>query len=190
MAKLIRLAPEPEPRTAGWLVPGHNCTELGYRIVVRAFRDLGIEEAPWGSNRGIRIDSLTRRSGLNPPQWWCALWVGGVYADCGALIPRNYPGTDYWLPFIDQRVEPGAAILYGLRRRGPVMPNMDAHHIGIVVRVKPLETIEGNRSWAGTASNNGVAVDIGPVQRRDILGYFHPVAAKGTEPVVNLRVRA
>ena len=34
-------------------------------------------------------------------------------------------------------------------------------------------TIEGNRAFAGT-SNDGVAVDIGPPNRKDILGYIHP----------------
>ena len=39
-------------------------------------------------------------------------------------------------------------------------------------------TIEGNRSFAGTTSNNGVAVDIGPMLRKDILGYVSPERLK------------
>ena len=57
------------------------------------------------------------------------------------------------------------------------MPDMDAHHIGVVVRLDPMVlTIEGNRGFAGS-TNNGVAVDIGPMLRRDVLGYFHPRSA-------------
>ena len=34
-------------------------------------------------------------------------------------------------------------------------------------------TVEGNRGFAGT-TNNGVACDIGPMQRKDVLGYISP----------------
>jgi len=48
----------------------------------------------------------------------------------------------------------------------------DAHHIGLRVRLDPMIlTIEGNRGFAGT-TNNGVAVDLGPLNRKDVLGYF------------------
>ncbi len=176
---LIAMPAEPWPREAGWLVPGENCTELGYRIVLRALKDVGIVESPLGSNRGVRIDRLTRRAGLEPPQWWCAIWAGAVFADAGAKVPGGYALTDTWLPYLTRTPAIGAAILYGVRRKGPVRPDMDAHHIGIVVRLDPLMlTVEGNRGYAG-ATNNGVAVDIGPVVRRDILGYVHSAATVG-----------
>lgn len=187
--RLLRLEPETPPRELGWLVPGENCTELGYRICQRAMKDIGILEVPNGSNRGTRIDRMTRRAGSPLGSWWCAIWVGAVYVDCGCLVPSAYAATDNWLPFLrpggaKATPQPGDAILYGLRKKGPVMPDMDAHHIGIVVRVAEPQlgqhlmlTVEGNRSFAGTASNNGVAVDIGPMARRDVLGYFPPVPA-------------
>jgi len=57
--------------------------------------------------------------------------------------------------------------------------------MGIIVRVPEPErgqmltlTIEGNRAYAGTTSNNGVAVDIGPMMRKDILGYVSPERLK------------
>ena len=178
----LYLAPREEwKRTAGWLVPGDNCTELQYRIVERAFRDVGIYETPPGSNRGTRIDAYAKRAGSPLGSWWCAIWAGAVFADCGAMIPKNYPLTDEWTPHLVDEPVVGAAILYGLRKRGPVRRDMDAHHMGIVVRYEPdwpvrqyrINTIEGNRGFAGT-TNNGVAVDFGPVTRTDILGYFHP----------------
>ena len=52
---------------------------------------------------------------------------------------------------------------------------LSTQQVGLSERM--LVTIEGNRSFAGTASNNGIAVDIGPVTRKDILGYFHPRTA-------------
>lgn len=183
-----KIAPIVWPRRAGWLVPGENCTELGYRIIERAFCDLGILEVPNGSNRGTRLDAMNRRAGTPLGSWWCALWLGLVWADAGALVPQNFPGTDYWLPHVKDgrekaKPEPGDAILYGLKKAGPVVTWGDAHHIGVVARVADVAagqrfmlTIEGNRGYAGT-TNDGNAVDIGPVTRRDILGFVSPRAA-------------
>lgn len=174
---LVRMAAEPWPRTAGWLVPGDNCTELQHKIVLRALQDVGITEVPLGSNRGTRIDRYTKRAGSPLASWWCAIWAGAVFIDCGALVPRGYAATDNWLPHLTNTPAIGAAVLYGLRKKGPVRADMDAHHIGIIARLDPLVlTIEGNRAYAGT-SNNGVAVDIGPPNRKDILGYVHPQEA-------------
>lgn len=168
---LFTLPPAPRKRRAGWLAD-HNSTELERTVVERAFDDLGITEDPLGSNRGTRLDEWTKRSGLPPGQWWCAIWVGAVLADCGLKIPKSYPACDAWLPYMARVKTPPRSVcvvLYGLRKE----KYEDAHHIGIVVRTSPVVlTIEGNRSLAGTASNNGVAVDIGPMTRRDILGYI------------------
>lgn len=176
------------PRTAGWLVVGDNCTDLGYKIVQRAFCDLGIVEVPNGSNRGTRLDAMNKRAGTPLGSWWCAIWCGLVWADCGALVPLNFPGTDFWLPHLKDgrekaKPEPGDAIVYGLKKPGPVVAWGNAHHIGIVVRPPEPEmgqrfmlTIEGNRGFAGT-TNDGNAVDIGPCIRSDILGYVSPRTA-------------
>jgi hypothetical protein len=173
---LKKFAAQPWPRTAGWLHEG-NSTELGRAIVIRAMADVGILETPLNSNRGTRIDAMAKRAGSPLGSWWCAIWAGAVFADCGALVPNGYPLTDTWLPYCVKEPVIGAAVLYGLKKKGPVVAWGDAHHIGIVVRLEPMVlTIEGNRGFAGT-TNNGVAVDIGPMNRRDILGYFHPKAA-------------
>jgi hypothetical protein len=186
---LIHVPKKDWPRDLGWLVPGENCTELGFQICQRAMRDVGILEVPNGSNRGGRIDAMTLRAGLQPPVWWCAVEAGTVFADCDCLVPQNYPLTDEWLPYVrpgkwEAKPQPGDAVIYGLRKPGPVVTWGNAHHIGIVVRVPELGrgqriqlTVEGNRSFAGTSSNNGIAVDIGPMVRSDILGYFPPQKA-------------
>lgn len=166
---LVRKAAHPWPALAGWLSK-ENSTDLQRTIVYRAMQDVGILEVPLGSNRGTRIDAMTKRAGSPPGSWWCAIWAGAVLADAGVLIPEGYPSTDTWLPYLSETPMIGAAILYGLRKNG----KPDAHHIGIVVRIDPMIlTIEGNRGYAGT-TNNGVAVDIGPMNRRDVLGYYHP----------------
>lgn len=190
---LIRMTPQPVPRLAGWLVPGHNCTDIAYQLVNRAFLDVGILEVPNGSNRGTRIDAMAARLGFHfkPGQdgvYWCAIWAACVAADCGLMVPDGASLTDQWLPFVkagkwDAVPEVGDFILYGLRRAGPVVNWGDSHHIGLIVRAPEPEsdqelmlTIEGNRAYAGTTSNNGVAVDIGPCMRKDILGYVSPKA--------------
>lgn len=173
---LQKLKPDMWPAEAGWLVPGYNCTPLGYAVVIRALKDVGILEVPLKSNRGTRIDAMTKRAGLavhkdknKPGYWWCAIWAGAVMADAGSLIPSGYPACDSWLPYCTKKQEIGSAVLYGLRG--------DATHIGIVVRAEPMVlTIEGNRGFAGT-TNNGVAVDIGPMLRTDVLGYYAPRVA-------------
>lgn len=181
------------PRKFGWLVPGENCTATAYNLLLRADRDIGTLEIPNGSNRGTRIDQFMLRGGFTVPRnpktegvYWCALAVGAWCADVGLLVPVNYGGTDYWLPYVREgrdkaTPQPGDIVIYGLKRNGPVVNWGDAHHIGLMARIAEPQigqfvhlTIEGNRSLAGTASNNGIAVDIGPMTRRDILGYVDP----------------
>lgn len=177
--KLITLGSQEWPREAGWLVPGEdrgvpgaNCTDLEYQVVLRSGRDDGIVETPLGSNRGVRIDRMIRRSGLTPPVYWCAVWVGIVLADCGVPLPEGFPSCDRWLPYLSAKPRPGSAILYGV-------PG-DARHIGIVTRYDRHITLtrEGNRGYMGLRAsgknvNNGVCVDQAPLIRRDVLGYVH-----------------
>lgn len=171
MAIMVARKRHPDPRVAGWL-DDTNSTEFTRRIITRAFLDIGTQETPAGSNRGKRIDTWLRRANvpesmiLGGKGWWCAAWLGAVWTDAGALVPRDYAAVDAWLPFLETEMRHGSAIVYGVRGNG--------HHIGLIARLGPvLETIEGNRAFAGT-TNNGVAVDIGPPTRRDILGYVHP----------------
>lgn len=169
---LYRAPAQTWPNLAGWLVPGENCSTLGYAIVQRAFDDIGILEVPLASNRGVRIERYLRRAGVPEDViaagkgWWCAAFVGAVFVDCGVPVPSGYASCDAWLPYVEPEPAVGHAVLYGVRG--------DAHHIGIVVRLEPMVlTIEGNRAFAGT-TNNGVACDLGPMLRSDILGYVNP----------------
>src|ERR1044071_8460234 len=113
----ITKPPSPEPPYAVWLNP-QNSTDLQRKIVQRALRDDGILESPLGSNRSPYLDMLIRWAGLEPPQYWCAIWVGRMLADAGAQIPSGFPSCDAWLPYVvplgsvspPERV--GAAVLY------------------------------------------------------------------------------
>lgn len=97
---MIVLPPEDDPRVAGWLAPGDNCTLEGYELVLRGECDEGISEQPWGSNTGIRIKRYTKRAGYgDAAEYWCAIWLGAVYADRGFYVPEWYGAVDSWLPY-------------------------------------------------------------------------------------------
>lgn len=177
MATLVSLAPRPWPADAAWIARDPAIPALHRAVVFRAWKDIGMLETPLGSNRGPEIDAMTTRYGLPVPKdaktkegwWWCAIWAGTVFVDAGAKVPDGYASCDHWLEHVRPEPAVGAAILYGVKG--------DAHHIGVVARLAPLVlTIEGNRGYAGT-TNNGVAVDIGPQMRKDVLGYIWPQPA-------------
>jgi len=169
-----KLPPAPFPTIAGWLPSA--TPDAAARVVRRAIAYCGILEVPAASNRGVDIDRWLRWA--NVPEslitagkgWWCAAFVGGVLREEGLAAPLDYASTDAWIPYLvpGHVAEAGDIVLFGVTKNG----RPDAHHIGIVARRSPLMlTVEGNRSYAGT-SNNGVAVDIGPLVRTDVLGYI------------------
>ena len=181
---LVKYKPlDPRVHELGWLVPGDNCSALGYAVCERAMKDVGILEVPLASNRGERIDRYAKAAGSPLGSWWCAILAGRILIDVGSLVPEEYAATDRWLPHIrrrDQGATPlvGDVVIYGLWQRGPVVPWGNAHHAGIIVRLPTKGqnltlTVEGNRAFAGS-TNNGVAVDIGPMLRTDVLGYYSP----------------
>lgn len=161
------LPPAPFPSLAPW-IPAADVSPAA-RVVRRALAYCGVTEV--GQNRGQQIDRWLRWA--NVPESlilsgrgnWCAAFIGGVLREEGLQVPVDYAACDAWLPFLVPGVVPrfGDIILYG---PSPT----DAQHIGLVVDAPKL-SVEGNRSWAGASSNNGVAVDVGPILRRDILGY-------------------
>ncbi len=176
---------EPWPSPFSW-VP-KPMEQLGLAILERTRADLGILETPLGSNRGPEIERYLRRAHvpegiiLAGKGWWCAAWAGCMWIDAGAAVPADFGNCDKWIPYLERctakelatRAHPGDVVLYGLVKDG----KLDAHHIGIVWRAEPLVlTVEGNRGFAGT-TNNGIAVDIGPMVRTDVLGVVRPVKA-------------
>jgi hypothetical protein len=195
-AGLTTLQPLDDPRVAGWLVPGYNCTEVGYEVVLRSFCDIGICEQPEGSNMGRRIEAMTRRMGLTPPQYWCAVWVCCVLADRGCLFPVNGASCDEWIRFSHlctlrdiltaspgaQKFMIGGQILFGTRGRGDHgrsasalrLSGWDAVHIGTITRITKTRvyTCEGNRGYAGGVTNNGEWVSNDVCKRTDVIGII------------------
>ena len=79
-----------------WWLP--KTTPLLCRAIVeRAIRDIGMLEDPPGSNRGRDIDTLNDRAKVPHGSYWCASWVGAVWADVGAEIPKGYASCDFWM---------------------------------------------------------------------------------------------
>lgn len=203
---LMTVPPEDDPRVAGWLVPGFNCTDLGYEIVLRCFCDVGICEQPESSNRGKRIDHMAERLGLPVGLYWCAIWQCCVLADRGCLFPVDGANCDEWIRFTTpatlrelvgssdeaRKHLIGSQILYGTRGRGDHRRNAaalradgwDAVHIGTITRVTGtrLYTCEGNRGYAGGVTNNGEWVSNDVCRRADIIGVVAPMPAPNYVP--------
>lgn len=177
---LVSRPKAPWPSAFRWIPP--TIDPLRVTILERARLDLGIlETAP---NRGREIDEYLRRAFVPESLitagkgYWCAAWVGCIWIDAGAKVPKDFGSCDAWLPYLvpctlaelPGVAQPGDAVLYGVAG--------DAKHIGIVVRTAPLVlSIEGNRGLAGGKTNNGVAVDCDLLTRADVLGVVRPVRA-------------
>lgn len=203
---LVTMPARDDPRVAGWLAVGDNCTAEGYDVITRAWCDLGICEQPEGSNWGGRIKTMANRMGYTTPQYWCAIWVCCVLADRGFPFPKWGADCDQWIRYAHlvtlkgilgasreaQKHFIGAQILYGVRGRGDhkraaadlKRDGWNAYHIGIISRITSTRvyTIEGNRGYAGGVTNNGEWVDNEPVSRNDIIGVV-PLAARDPEYV-------
>jgi len=175
--------PEPWPGPFDWLPDGLD--QLRLMILERSRLDVGILEEPLASNRGPRIDRYLRRAHVPEPiieagkGFWCAAWVGCMWIDAGAKTPRDFGSCDAWLPYLVPCTlaqlptigQPGDAVLYG--------KPTDAVHIGILWRLAPqILTIEGNRGLGSVTTNNGTAVDVHEVVRRDVIGVVRPLRAK------------
>jgi hypothetical protein len=171
----------PWPRPFAWVDVAAN--PLGFRILERARADLGVvETAP---NRGPEIDGYLRRAFV--PETlitagkgnWCAAWVGCIWADAGAAVPRDFGSCDAWLPYLlpctlaelATTGREGDAVLFGVAG--------DARHIEIILRTSPkVLSIGGNRGLKGSATNNGEAVHVDQVTRSDVLGVVRPAFAE------------
>lgn len=179
-ASMVTRKADPWPAAMEWL--GAGVDPLRVRILERARLDVGVLEE--GENRGPRIDRYLRRCFVPEPiilagrGWWCAAGVGAWFVDAGAKVPQDYGSCDAWLPFMVPATfdtlatvgRPGDAVLFGV-------PG-DAKHIEVLFRTAPrVLTIGGNKSFGAAVSNNGDAVDVHALTRRDVLGVVRPIAA-------------
>jgi len=142
MTPILKPAPAIEIPLGGWMdAPAY--TEEQRRLVRRALRDGNHHESPLGSNRSPYLDALCSWAGSPIGSYWCAIWLGAVFASSGCRLPYLFPACDYWLPYLvdPKTLEPaarvGCAIVYGKRGTIPIVAShrqrADASHAGGVV---------------------------------------------------------
>ncbi len=166
----------PTSAISGIGFPGLTSGGVGARMVQLAQGEIGVAEAPSGSNDSPRIRQYRSATAgaENTPGPWCAYFVSWLARNAGAPIGANGNGTGY-VPtltawgrqtgrFIDapSMPQPGDIIIFS---RGGI-----PGHTGIVESVDGsgrVHTIEGNssdrvtrRDYAGTSS--------------EIIGYVRP----------------
>ena len=146
-----------------------------------ALRNVGVCEDPIGSNRGPEIDAWAREFGSPPGSYWCALSVGMARKSGGLWIPSLDVGScNEWfheasrLGLTRKDPEPGAAVIYTNHSRvagGRYDGQLDAVHIGLVLRVTPiLLAIEGN-TVISSFDRNGFVQTLKEVDRDRVLSY-------------------
>lgn len=150
---------------------------LNLMVAKRAFLDIGILEIPPGSNRSGRIDEYNLAAGVPVGSFWCASAVAAWFREAGAKVPISAASCDAWMNWAKAqgtwKDSPaiGRAVVYGTHAP------LDAHHIGVVVRISPiLCSVEGNTTLGGEFNRNGVATDFKTVAKNRVLGYIEPAA--------------
>lgn len=149
-----------------------------------ALAHVGVCEVPVGSNRGLDIDAWATEFGSPLGSSWCALAVGKARKEGGLWIPSRDVGCcDEWVyqatraGLTRTAPEAGAAVVYTSHNRltgGRYDGQLDAIHIGIVLRVTPvLLSIEGNTTLAAF-DRNGFVQALKEVDVKRILTYIAP----------------
>ena len=149
-----------------------------------ALTHIGVCEVPPGSNRGPEIDSWATEFGSPLGSYWCALAVGKARKAGGLWIPLDNVGAcNEWVlqgtkdGLTTTTPVPGAAVVYGNATHvagGRYDGQLDAVHIGIVLRVDPvLLSIEGNTTIEGE-SRNGWIQTLKEVNKAHVLTYILP----------------
>jgi hypothetical protein len=152
-----------------------------------ALLHVGVCEDPIGSNRGPEIDAWATEFDSPLGSFWCALAVGKARKAGGLWIPaRDVGSCDEWVyeatlaGTLSTNPVPGAAVVYTNHSRisgGRYDGQLDAVHIGLVLRTAPvLLSIEGN-TVIGPFDRNGFVQTLKEVDRTRVLGYIAPLAA-------------
>jgi hypothetical protein len=147
-----------------------------------ARRNIGVCEDPVGSDRGPEIDAWAREFGSPVGSFWCALSVGMARKAGGLWIPSHDTGScNEWVyqatraGLIRKVPERGAAVVYTnhtVVHGGRYDGQLDAVHIGIVLRVEPvLLSIEGN-TVIGTFDRNGFVQALKEVDLKRVLCFI------------------
>ena len=147
---------------------------LGAAAILAARREIGVREAPPGSNRGPRVDEYIRGVGLDPMAGsfaWCAAFVYFCFGTAAAAANRRNPlvRTAGVLAQWNQSERHGARRIKAsdaARRPDLVKPGhifildygRGVGHMGLVstIRGGKLVTIEGNTNDGGSREGIGV----------------------------------
>jgi hypothetical protein len=151
-----------------------------------ALGNIGVCENPIGSNRGPEIDAWCRELGSPLGSFWCAIAVAKARRAGGLWVPAHDAGScDEWVRsarragLMAEVPSIGAAVIYTNHRRitdGPYAGQLDAVHLGLVLRVTPrLLAIEGNTTL-GKYDRNGYVLALKEVDVGRVLGYVKPGA--------------
>jgi hypothetical protein len=168
------------PRMFGYI--SRELPALNWTILERAARDVEIAETPPGTNRGVRVEMYLRRARVpeslitSGKGYWCAAWLGAVWADAGAAVPPAYASCDAWVAWAKREnlwipkgspAPEGSVVLYGV-------PG-DASHIGLVTRWDQhyRRSLEGNTTTDGF-SRNGTLVAFKSIAMNRALGFVAP----------------
>lgn len=145
--------------------------------------DVGETESPPASNRSPFIDAISDEFGTPRGSAWCALLQGHCRKKNGLWIPsRDVGSCDEWVKQAKEQGKwtdtpvIGAVVVYTNGQKlteGRYAGQLDAVHVGAVVSLRRLKSIEGNTS-AGTFDRNGGTCLIKSVATERVYGYILP----------------
>lgn len=146
-----------------------------------ALLHIGVCEDPPGSNRGPEIDAWCQEFGSPLGSFWCAIAVAKARKAGGLWIPdRDVGSCDEWYlqaertGRLTKKPEIGAAVLYTNGARivnGRYAGRLDIVHIGLMLRVDPVQmSIEGNTTL-GKYDRNGYVQTNKEVDLKRVAGY-------------------
>jgi cell wall-associated NlpC family hydrolase len=147
------------------VLPGSS-GPIGQRIAAIARAEVGVAEAPAGSNEGSRIAQYrTATEGAMGGQPWCSYFTSWVAQQAGVPVGDRGQGLG-WVPDVEKWAEqngrwvpassgtPAVGDLVVFDRNGDGLTD----HIGVVTGVRPdggFETVEGNSSDAVSTRSYG-----------------------------------
>lgn len=148
---------------------------------------LSTSEDPAGSNRGPEIDDWCREFGSPLGSYWCGLPIAKGRKVAGLWFPTHDAGScDEWIyqafraGLVTSTPSIGCAVVYTNGKKlttGRYAGQLDAVHIGGLLRVKPImQSAEGNTTL-GKYDRNGYTMAQKAVDLSRVYAYILPERA-------------